>query len=317
MSRRVGAAILALGLLAIAGALVAVFALRGDPAGSRSPDEPIAVSTAVSPRIAFFGDTITARVDATVDGNEVDPELVEIKGSFAPWTQVSEPLRARLSTGSTTYLRTTFTLRCLNSLCLPSPGRAARFDFKPARVSYEAPTSAGNERLTVSAQWAPLFVHSRFDAASFSERDPLAAPWRADLTALPAVTYHVAPGGLVVLLLVAGVLLVAVAGVLAYRMLPHRREPAPSPPPEPEPVVSPLEQALVLLETPAAEDGIADRRRALELVADEVAGWGDRKLEHAAKALAWSEDVPASEATSALAATVRARLKEGLNGRPA
>lgn len=318
MSRRAAAATLVLAAAAIVGALAAVLVIgsgEGGPA-ARVGQEPIAASASISPRVALFGDTVTARVDITVDNTELDPELLSVKGSFAPWTRVGEPTLVRQDTDSTSYLRTTFVLRCLSSLCVPTSG-STRFDFKPARARYEAPAGEGTELLVIDAQWPPLLVHSRLDGTSFSERDPLAAPWRADLVSLPAVTYHVRPRLLTGILLAGGVVLILVAGVLGYPALPRRREPAPepAPAPAPEPALTPLEQALVLLETPAAADGVADRRRALELVADEFAGRGDRQLERTARALAWSEEPPATEATRALAASVRARAGEGLDGR--
>ena len=64
---------------------------------------------------------------------------------------------------------------------------------------------------------------------------------------------------------------------------------------------TPLEQALALLEAPAANGG-QDRRRALELVAEEVERWGDDDLALSARTLAWSEDSPEGDETRALAA---------------
>jgi hypothetical protein len=84
----------------------------------------------------------------------------------------------------------------------------------------------------------------------------------------------------------------------------------PEPEPVPERVLSPLEQALALLDEAVRVNGAADQRRALELVAEELelAEWGDRDLARTARALAWSEDVPQVEETSALAARVRSVL---------
>ena len=102
------------------------------------------------------------------------------------------------------------------------------------------------------------------------------------------------------LLLIAGMLLVLAAAVLAYRAIPDARPP-PEPPPAPvPPVASPLEQALALLEAPAAANGAQDRRRALELVADEVERLGDGARD-AARALAWSEDAPEGDSTRVFA----------------
>ena len=77
-------------------------------------------------------------------------------------------------------------------------------------------------------------------------------------------------------------------------------------------MLSPLEQALVLLENAVRVDGAADQRRALELVAEELerAAWGDTELAQAARALAWSEGVPPVRQTTELAARVRSVLDE-------
>jgi hypothetical protein len=310
--RDLAAAALAVALLALAAVLVTAFVLvGGDDEAQTTPaaDGPIVAATSLSPRLVAFGDTLTARIDVTVDRNEVDPDLVQVRSSFDPWKPVAAPVREREDVGSVTYLRTTYVLRCLIALCVPAD-ETARNDFKPARVTYELRDGVSGERVSVQSFWSALFVTSRLDAASFSERDPLSAPWRADVLSLPEVTYRIRPALLVVLLALGGMALLGAAGVLGYRALPARREPPPPPPPPPRPVLSALEQALRLLETPPAEDGVADRRRALELVADEIAAWGDRRLEGRARALAWSAENPQVEATRALAATVRARVQE-------
>jgi hypothetical protein len=311
------AALILVALAVLVGAGIALVAGGNDAEAPPRADDaaPIAAVAAISPRIALFGDTVSARIDTTVDNEQLDPALVRVKSSFGDWSRVGDPTVKRQDSGSTTYLRTTFLLRCLIPLCVPTNG-TSRIDFKPAKVSYEAPVGEGTERLVIDADWPVLVVHSRLDASDLTERDPLAAPWRADLTSLPEVTYRIRPGLLTGLLLAGGVLFVLAGALLGYRALPRRREPAPPPPPPPKPVLSPLEQALILLEAQRGEDGVEERRRALELVADELAGWKDPKLERTARALAWSEDAPAEADARALAATVRTHVLEGSNGRP-
>lgn len=288
----------------------------GEKAGGPAAETPIAAVGSLAPRIALFGDTVTARVDTTIDNTQLDPSLIRVRARFGTWSQVGASVVERESSGKTTYLRTTFLLRCLIALCVPTNG-TGRYEFKPAKVSYEAPQGGATEHLVIDSHWPVLVVHSRLDASDLSERDPLAAPWRANLVSLPAVTYRLRPGLLTGLLLLIGLGLLTAAAVLAYRLLPHRVEAPPPPPPAPPPapVLSPLEQALALLEEQESEDGAEDRRRALELVADELAFWDERSLERAARTLAWSEDEPAPEAARALAATVRAQLEGRSNGR--
>jgi hypothetical protein len=153
-----------------------------------------------------------------------------------------------------------------------------------------------------------LTVFSRFASASF-ERDFSAPPWRADVLTLPAVTHRVPPSLAIAALVGAGGLLVLGGVALAFLAWPRRK---PVPPPEPvaelPPRLTPLQQALALLEDVNRADGTEDRRRSLELVAEALAEWGDPSLARSARVLAWSEHTPAPEETSDLAARVRATL---------
>jgi hypothetical protein len=140
-------------------------------------------------------------------------------------------------------------------------------------------------------------------------------PWQADLVSLPAPSFRVAPSMLVLLLLLGALGATAGAVALGYAAWPPAAAappPEPAPLPPPAPALSPLEQALVLLENAVRVDGAADQRRALELVAEELerAAWGDPKLAQAARALAWSEGVPPVRQTTELAARVRSVLDE-------
>jgi hypothetical protein len=111
--------------------------------------------------------------------------------------------------------------------------------------------------------------------------------------------------------------LFALAGVALGVVAIPRRKPQPEPEPEPEPepviVLTPLEQALELLEDAGRADGAEDRRRALELVA-EVLDLDHPDLARAARTLAWSEDDPLVEQTSGLATRVRTTIDTTTNG---
>jgi len=308
-----------LGLAAVGGvtALVVVLAIGLGGGGGRSPvvvgGNEIQATTALTPQAALFGDTVTAKVDVTFDRTEYSPDDVNVLASFAPWVKIGTPSVAWESAGSLAYLRTTYVLRCIDIRCVPTNG-STRYQFRPARVVYQRPAGSTTERLTIDAPWPTLVLHTRLDSStSPTERDTLAAPWRADYISLPAVTYRASPGFLIALLVLAGAALVAVGGVLAYRARPRRAPPPPPPPPPPAPRLAPLEQALALLETPHVDgqDGVAERRRALELVADEVATWGgDPSVERNARRLAWSEEDPAVHEMKELAANVRTHAAE-------
>lgn len=291
-------------------ALGVAFALASAPWSLAQQDasaeelQAIEARARIVPRTALFGDTVSAIVDVTLDRQRVDPDSVRVAAEFAPWELAGAPERVRRDAGPATYLRTTYRIRCLTGACIPN-NQSMATAFGPARVSY-APTGESAARETVDVAWPLALVYSRF-AVSIQEgsRGP-ASPWRADLVSMPAVSYRVAPGLLVGGLLAVAGLLAAAGLVLAYAARPRRapvveREPEP----EPEPALSPLEQALVLLEDPARANGAADQRRALELVAEELEERGEREIARTARTLAWSEDVPPVAETTVLATRVR------------
>ena len=303
---------------ALAVLLVALFVVRSGEdekpeADAAAEIADIEAEATLSPSVALFGDTVLAHVDVLVDRTRVDPDSVRVGAEFAPFEIVGPARRLRRDAAHTTYLRRTFVLRCLTGTCVPS-GESARYEFPSARVRF-AETDV--EAAGVSAITIPMpsvRVYSRFTAlGAGTDRD--SAPWIVDLSSLPAASFRIAPGLLVALLL-SGAALAAIAGVfLGYLAWPPRvLEPEEEPEPElPQaPPLSPLEQALVLLEQSIRVDGAADQRRALELVAEELelADWGDRDLARTARALAWSEGVPPADETTQLAARVRTALPQ-------
>lgn len=308
------------GLVAL-GAVLASAAVTAFLVWDRTDEEPVLAATAdvakieaettLSPRVALFGDTVRAHIDVILDASRVDPDSVRIAVDFTPFEVIGRPERRRQDAGNSVLLRTTFVLRCLTGTCVPS-GQSATYDFRPGRIAFAAPGGQALDESPMSVTVPSVRVYSRFTAL---QADTTTVPWRVDLLSLPQVSYRL-DHGLLIALLLAGAALMALAGfVLAYIALPRRR-PAPALEPEPEPppvpVLSPLEQALALLERAIRADGAAAQRRALELVAEELelAEWGDRDLAQQARALAWSEDIPAVAATSRLAAHVRSALPQ-------
>jgi len=299
----------------VVGALATAFLVweRADGQVGRLPEPLVAIDAeaTIAPRVVLFGDTVFAHVDVVVDPSRIDPDSVRIAVDFAPFEVVDRPERRRQESRAGVFMRTTFTLRCLTGTCVPSQ-RSATYDLEPARIAFAA---AGEERVDVAPLTAALptvHVVSRFSALS-SRSDGGTTPWQADLLSLPPVSYRVSPGSLTALLLLGAALLACAGVVLAVSAWPRRQPapaPEPEPEPEPEPALSPLEQALALLERSIRVDGAAAQRRALELVAEELelSEWGDRQLAGTARALAWSEDVPPVAETSRLAARVRSAL---------
>jgi hypothetical protein len=298
---------------ALAAALLVVLALdRGGSEGAPAPPEDgLTAIASLEPRIVLFGDTVTARVDVALDRSAIDADAVRVAWAPAPWRHVRPPERTVETDGQVAHIRTTYLLSCLTRECAPAR-ETEEIAFPAARVSYPEGGSAGPTR--VEAEWPSLLVHSRLGGLDADRRDALAAPWRADFVSLPAVTYRMSPGALIAVLVGLAALLFGIAAVVTYRAWP-RPVPEPEPEPPPPPVASALEQALALLESPVAMNGNEGRRRALELVADEVERVGDLELALAARALAWSPDAPEVPATRALATRLRDRLE--LNGAPA
>jgi hypothetical protein len=311
-----------LGLAVLAAATVLLVAVLvwgrgGEDAGPLVPIRPdpapaIQASAALTPRNVHFGDTVRAQVDVTLNRARIDAGSVRIATDFAPWAPVAEPERTRRDGETTTHLRTTWVLRCLASACLP-PGRALTAELTPATVTYDAlgPEAAAGKRL--SARWPRLVAHTRLDVSDLEPpqsgggRSPFESPWRADMVSMPPVSYRVEPETARIALY-AGAGAFALLGLgLAFVGRPRRR-PAPVAEAPPPPVLTPLEQALAVLEDPVAANGAADRRRALELVAAELAGRGNDDLAHAARRLAWSRQVPAVGSTTPLAEQARPAL---------
>lgn len=296
-----------------ASVLVGAFAVwdRADEPRGTLPAKIRAEAT-FSPSVALFGDTVTAHVDVVLDKTRVDPDSVRIAADFAPFRLVGGQQRVRKDADRSTYLRLSLVLRCVSATCVPS-GQSARYDFKPGQLSFTEAAKPEAVRSLMGVRLPSIRIYSRFTAlGAGAEQAQTSQAWRADLSSLPPVSYLVAPGMLFALLL-AGTALAAMAALaLGYLAWPQR---VPAAPPEPEPELppdplSPLEQALVLLEQSIRVDGAADQRRALELVAEELelAAWGDPALARTARGLAWSRDIPPVAETARLAESVRASL---------
>jgi hypothetical protein len=264
----------------------------------------------IQPRIVLFGDTIEARIDVVLDPARVDPDSVRVAAAFSPWEVVGGPARARTDTDAITRLRTTYVLRCMSVLCL-SPGQSTQTVFPPARMTFSTTPRVGRaaERRTASISWPGMTVFSRYSTSSFEGRQGLVSPWHADLLAFPPLSRRLPAGLLIVGLVGSAVLLVGVSGALLYAARPRHEAALPLEPEEPPPSpLTPLQQALVLLEDAARSNGAEERRRSLELVAEVLEESGDVELARAARDLAWSASSPEVEETSNLAIRVRESL---------
>jgi hypothetical protein len=310
-----------LGLVAAAGvaalAVVVVASEREEDVSSVLGESGVRLDVKLSPEIVFFGDTVNAIVDVTVDRSRWDPGSVRVGAQFSPWEVIGSPKREQRDAGPFGHVRATYVLRCMASPCIPV-GQASPIDLGEVQATVAAPGALEGQQRRFRAQWPLLVVFSRFAAVGFEDAENAEAPWRADLDSLPAASYRVSPTVLIGILLGLSLLLVVAATSMAYVAWPRREpEPEPEPVPEPLPSLTPLEQALALLEESARVDGAGDQRRALELVAEELDAYGDPDLAGQARVLAWSPDVPGVEQTNALAAQVREELEQELLARAA
>jgi hypothetical protein len=310
----------ALALLAAATLLLAAFLVfgRSDDSHQASPlpSDPvpaIQADAALSPRTALFGETVTARIDVALNRALIDPDSVRVATDFEPWRPVGKPRRAGADGEQTTHVRTTWILRCLTSSCLP-PQRPLPVLFTSATVTYDrAGDGPSGQQLTVN--WPTLYVHSRLVPTALAPpalgggSSPFEMPWRADLVSMPAASYRIDPDAAQIGLLAAAAGFGALGIALAYVGRPRRRpQPVFAPEAPPEPVLTPIEQALALLEDPVTTNGAPDRRRALELIAAELALRGNHDLALRARRLAWSKQLPAVERTSGIAELARPAL---------
>ncbi len=267
------------GLVLTAGlAAVFVVAVLHRPGQStvRLAGGPVATLRTLTPTDPQFGDTVVATVEVFVDPGRVDPRLVRLHASFAPFT-VTSSARSVHRKGSLSIVRVVDRLDCLAAACLPK-GEAATFGFPDVRVAYPGGT--------LVADWPALRVHARMQAADV--RHPMlrvGAP-----QAHPS--YRLPPG-------VTGWTLLAVAlvgalaglGLLARAVLPslaftRRRGTS-------------LERILRELSNGSANGDVGRRRGALEQLAHELEPL-DEPLSFESRVLAWAPHEPEPETISDL-----------------
>jgi hypothetical protein len=299
-----------LGLSAVAAVttltIVAIARLGGDDQPSVPLVQgrvPVTVKTDVTPRTHLFGDTLVARIDVVIDreGAGASPRL---ERSFTPYVPESVTT-VRRDAGRFTQLRYTFRLRCLTAACLSPSGRA-QVRFAPVRVHYR---SASGTAAVARASWPPVELYSRLASVPQQEEEgssrfatPVAAPWRADLTALPAVSHRLPPTLVMALLLLAAALFVLAACVLVYRALPRRKSLSWE---SWLALLPPVERALAVLERARTQGDATARRRALERLGMELRAHDAEVLARAALELAWAETTPTSAAILSLEEQIR------------
>jgi hypothetical protein len=285
------AALAAVVALALLGAYV--LSPRQDVPPLPSPQDGLSVSAEVTPQEARFGDQITASVLVVADAARIDPRRLGVTPSFTPFT-VDHTATERRSTGSTYVLRTTWTLTCLATDCLPgSAGHA--FTLAPAEVSYGLRRDGLRRAITVP--FAPVRLSTRL--ANDATTEPR---FRVPRPVLTEPRYRIGPGFLGTLLLTGGTAFCLTALLLAFlalrsRLGLERRDP------------EPLDLVLRELREAVRSNGDSGRRRrALERLAELVEPH-DGTLGSETRTLAWAPDDPPADAIDELAR--RARDLEG------
>jgi hypothetical protein len=282
---------------------VAAVALALAPAASAAP--PVQVAGTLAPQAVLFGDPVTASVAVTIDTHQVDPGSVRLQASFAPYA-AGPATRTVQRAGNLAEIRLAIPLHCLTAACLVR-GKHEPLALPPATVSYRLRTGVAR---SLPVSWPPLMRYSRLRPSEL-KADPRKPPgWRGDVTQPPPVSYDTSPDLLHGLFLGGGIALLVAAALLVATLLPGlprlRRRRGPQ--------LSPLERALIVLETAWAR-GAAEQRKALELLAAELETHGEPPLAGQARELAWSESLPAPETAEGLAASVRGVIETGRNGR--
>lgn len=253
---------------------------------------PLSVSTSLTPASSFFGDPLVARVTVSLDSKRVQSGSLTVQPEFAPYIATGRAVVTRRSSGPEGLVVFAYTIQCETDGCLP---RSGPITLKLPPVSVSA--VSGGKRLVARAAWAPVVVSSRLQPADLRASKP---PFRHAASA-PAPVFGVAPGALADGLTAAAGLLGLVALLLFGRevtvQVAHRRASF---------RLSRLQSALGLVRQSAGRESAADRRKALELLAEVLAGEGRDALADSAGSVAWDEPDPSPDRILELADEVEA-----------
>jgi hypothetical protein len=297
--------------LVVAGAAVTVIVLTTAP-GAPTPPLPqsgVLVRSTVTPPSAFFGDTVTARIEVLFDPRRIREPTLSVSRRFSSYQVHGRPQLERKRVGHAKSVTYVLRLTCLDTSCLPgdpTKNPHQSFALPSVRVSYQQ-TNGNNKSSAVSL---PLIdVGSRVTPEEGSTLlYPPHPPLAASLRPLP-VPYAISPTLLAGLLLAGSILFFSLCGVLLWRFAPrwHRRRRQ----------LTPLERAVALVESSLARGIVPEQRKALELLAQELGRTGEERIAFSARVLAWSAPAPENEVTTALTGEVRRLIDGRANGRAA
>ena len=118
---------------AVAGAIAVGVVVLALNAGGQRESTPtptlgpaIEARAVLTPTGVLFGDTVRALVEVTLDRTRVDPDSIRVRADFTPWQRVAPVARLRQDGKTTTYVRTTYVLRCLVPSCISTDPVAAQ-----------------------------------------------------------------------------------------------------------------------------------------------------------------------------------------------
>jgi hypothetical protein len=284
----------------------------------------IAASQTLSPKVALFAEPVTARVDVLVDRERFDPDRVEVSTNFEPYERDGEIRRTREDQGQYTHLRFEYTLRCLVYACLPEVGggppqvqpgglpppvgsqgggfgERKTVSLPPARVTYDDPEKGKQPVTNVNFPVAQIVSRLNFGDTQVTG---IGFPFEANVTPLTEPTYRLSAGVLAAGLIGLALLLLALPIALIVRALRREDEMVE----EAEPELSPLEQALRLVEW-SRDQSLEERREALEALAFQL-DEPEPELARDARRIAWTPPEPDPEAMGLLVEAVREALPE-------
>jgi hypothetical protein len=310
--------VLSLAVVGVVVAAVLATRQRADAGPALGRGESLAASATLTPPSQLFATPVHVRVDAVVDRTRIDPERVVLDAHWNPYEPAAPFVRSRTDVGSISRLRWVGDIHCVVLDCVPDPGSAARRQLRPSYVRYRAAEGGPPGPTPVRITWPELTGFSRLDPIHV-QRSAIVSkvglvnrlsvtlpPWQVNSLPVGSDSHRISPTALMWLSLALALALVAAAFGFARPWLPdlslRRRQPP----------LSRLERAVATVER--SPGGSEERRKALELLADELRSSGRGALAWTATELAWSPSMPEGDRTAALTAEVRRDLERRSNG---
>lgn len=303
-----------------AAAAFAAAGCGGEEAGALPEGRSVATAATIVPEVTLFGDVVEARAEVLLDNEKLDPDRVLFEPDFAPFEVVGEPVVERKRADGATRLTYRYSLRCITLDCIeligggpsqpgeggiPPPttgsggfGERKTIQVKPTPLRYDEPE--GEERTLRRISWPPVQSISRMNFGDTAVTG-IGFPFRASVAPLPDPTFRFPPLALAAGLLLAAAALLALPVVVFGRML--RREPEVVEVEAPR-VLTPLERAQELVGWAREHGTDAERREALEVLAEELDAEHRNAEAQGIRRLGWSPAPPSPDRMGELAGEI-------------